>query len=186
MSQLLKKSLLTSSIINRGNYPYMIHPLSDGFPLISPDLLTEVVSDLKDKIEPLTPFDKIVTVEAMGIPIATLLSKEMNVPFSIIRKRCYGLADEICVQQETGYSKSELFINGIKKNETIVLVDDIISTGGTFSAIIQTLQEMNVTIKAGFVIINKGDNAENVIEKTGVPLYSLVRITIQNNKVVIL
>ena len=45
---------------------------------------------------------------------------------------------------------------------------------------------MNVTIKAGFVIINKGDNTENIIKKTGVPLYSLVRITIQNNKVVIL
>ena len=186
MSQLLKKSLLSAPIIHRGAYPYMIHPLSDGFPLISPNLLTEVVCDLKKIIEPFTPFDKIVTVEAMGIPIATLLSKEMDIPFTIIRKRRYSLADESCVQQETGYSRSELFINGIQKNETIVLVDDIISTGGTLSAIIQTLKAMNVTIKAGFVIIDKGNNTEDIIKKTGVPLHSLVRITIQNNEVVIL
>lgn len=186
MNQLLKKSLLSVPIIHRGKYPYMIHPLSDGFPFISPDLLAEVVCDLKKMIEPFTPFDKIVTVEAMGIPIATLLSKEMNVPFMIIRKRCYGLADEICMQQETGYSRSGLFINGIQKNDTIVLVDDIISTGGTLQAIIQTLKAMNVTIKAGFVIIDKGNNTEDIIKKTCVPIHSLVRITIQNNEVVIL
>jgi adenine phosphoribosyltransferase len=58
--------------------------------------------------------DKIVTMEAMGIPLATALSLKLKIPFVIIRKRTYGLPGEIDVEQITGYSKSKLYINGLK------------------------------------------------------------------------
>ena len=59
----------------------------------------------------------------MGIPLAAALSLKMNIPFIIIRKRSYGLPGEVDVEQITGYSKSKLYINNLKKGDNIIIVD---------------------------------------------------------------
>jgi adenine phosphoribosyltransferase len=91
----------------------------------------------------------------MGIPIATALSLDLNIPFTVIRKRSYGFEDEICVDSKTGYSNCKLYINGIEKKDKIVIVDDVISTGGTLDSIVSTLEDLNVDIKGIFVIVQK-------------------------------
>ena len=62
-----------------------------------------------------TEIDKIVTAEAMGIPIVTAVSIATDIPYVIMRKREYLLEGEVPVHQETGYSKGELYLNGVKK-----------------------------------------------------------------------
>ena len=186
MSNLLKESLLSAPIIYQGEYPYIIHPLCDGFPAISPDLISEVVHELTQIIKPYMPFDKLVTVEAMGIPITTLLSQELSIPFTIIRKRWYNLDREICIKKQTGYAQSDLFLNGITKHESIVFIDDIISTGGTIDAIFRVLHDLQVNIKAGVVVIDKGNQRNTLSVKTGTPLHSLINISIQQNRIAIL
>jgi len=186
MNPLLKQSILDAPIIHKGEYPYIIHPLCDGFPFISPHLLTEVIYEIEKQLKPHLPFDRIVTVESMGIPLATVLSQKMNIPFTIIRKRRYDLPTEHCVHQETGYSTSELFINGITPNESIIIVDDILSTGGTLQAVINALQSIPVTINAGIVVFDKGEHREEIARKTSVPIHALATIRIQNGTVIIL
>ena len=73
--------------------------------------------------------DKIVCMEAMGIHIATALYKN-EVPFVVIRKRVYGLEGEVSVHQTTGYSQGQLYINGLKKGDRILLVDDVVTQEG--------------------------------------------------------
>lgn len=181
----LTKSLKQSPIVRKGEYKYVIHPITDGIPEISPDLLTEVTQALKKKIGVLTPFDKFVTMEAMGIPLASVLSLEMNIPFTIIRKRCYKLPEERSVEQYTGYSKATLFINGLKKNDTVVIVDDVLSTGGTLKAVLHTLKSMGVIVKAVFVAVDKGTIAETLTKETGIPIHSLVHISVSENEVIV-
>lgn len=178
-------SLKQSPIVKKGEYNYVIHPITDGIPEITPDLLSEVTQALKEKISSFTPFDKLVTMEAMGIPLASALSLEMNIPFTIIRKRCYGLPDEQSVKQCTGYSKATLFINGLKENDTVVIVDDVLSTGGTLKAVLHTLELMGVKVKAVFVAVDKGTIAKNLTQETGIPIQSLVHIQVSENEVLI-
>jgi adenine phosphoribosyltransferase len=185
MNQLLKESLKTASILNKKEYRYLIHPLFDGFPFISPKLLMEVANDLNKLIKPYLPFDKIVTVEAMGIPIATQLSIKMDIPFVIIRKRQYGFSDEIKIQQQTGYATSELFINGFERHEKVIVVDDILSTGATIQAIINALQRVEVVIKAGFFIVDKGDSLKDISKKTDIHLHALAKINVKSDNVII-
>ena len=128
------RSLEEAPIIKKGAYHYIIHPITDGIPSISPALLKEISENIITKLKRYTPFDRIVTMEAMGIPLATMASIAYDIPFTIIRKRSYGLPNEVSVQQITGYSKSNLFINGIQKDDEIVIVDDVLTSGSGFRA----------------------------------------------------
>lgn len=181
----LTTSLKQSPIVNKDGYHYVIHPITDGIPKITSTLLKEVTDALKERIQSFTPFDRLVTMEAMGIPLATALCLDMDTPFTIIRKRSYNLSDEQPVKQKTGYSESTLFINGLKGNDSVVIVDDVLSTGGTLKAVLHTLQNMNVSVKAVFVVVDKGNAAHKLSEETGIPIKSLVHISVSKDSVTV-
>lgn len=181
----LIESLEKALVVKKGKYSYIIHPITDGIPEIMPKLLEEVVHEMQIRIEKCRPIDKIVTMEAMGIPLATVLSINMDIPFSIIRKRKYDLSDEINVNQETGYSKSKLYINGLKKGDRIVIVDDVLSTGGTLIAVLTALQQIGVVVKEVFIAIDKGNVANKIMNETKVKITAIANIDIVNGKVVI-
>ena len=181
----LKKSLYEAPIVKKGEYNYVIHPITDGVPKIEPRLLKEITKEMKKLMKQCQPFDRIVTMEAMGIPLATALSLEMEIPFTIIRKREYGLPDEVSVEQVTGYSKSKMFINGLKKGDRIVIIDDVLSTGGTLRAVLSVLKQIGVIVKGIFIVIDKGNNAAKIMTESNVTITTLVIIDVVDGKVVI-
>jgi len=183
--ELLKKSLQEAHIIKKGDYRYVIHPITDGVPEIKPELLKEVANEMQKRIEPCGRIDKIVTIEAMGTPLAAALSLKMNIPFIIIRKRSYGLHGEVDVEQITGYSKSKLYINNLKKGDNIIIVDDVLSTGGTIRAVLFALRNMGVTVKGVFIAVDKGNVAETIMKETGVTIKTLINIEVNDGNIVI-
>lgn len=180
---LLEESIMKAPIVKKGDYNYIVHPLTDGIPEIDPKLLEEVI----EKMLQFLPRDaeKIVTIEAMGIPLATAISLKIGKPFTIIRKRQYGLPGEVSVEQVTGYSKSKLFINGIKKGERVVIVDDVLSTGGTLKAVLEALKEMGVKVEKVLIAIDKGKVAQEIEKEFGVPVISMANIEVKEDKVII-
>jgi adenine phosphoribosyltransferase len=160
MLERLKKSLLEAPVFKRGEYNYFIHPITDGVPEVKPELIREVTGHIV-RIADLD-VDKIVTVEAMGIPIGTGLSIICDIPMVIVRKRKYGLEGEIEVSQVTGYSKSQLFLNGIKKGDSVIVVDDVISTGGTLLAVLKSLEMAGAIVRDIVVVVRRGDGVEKL------------------------
>jgi adenine phosphoribosyltransferase len=183
MLKILKESLKSAPIVKRGEYNYFIHPISDGVPLIRPELLREVIATMVRYAD--LDVDKIVTVEAMGLPLGASLSQITDIPFIIIRKRKYGLPGEIAVHQTTGYSKGELYLNGINKGDRVLLIDDVLSTGGTAKAVIQALEQAGAEIKDFVVVIERGDG-KKVIEDMGYAVKTLVKIDVDANGVKVL
>ncbi|MDG6221049.1 MAG: adenine phosphoribosyltransferase, partial [Candidatus Thermoplasmatota archaeon] len=130
---LLKKTLLDSPVINAGDdgsYQYFVHPITDGVPEVSKELLEEVAEAIIDVAD--LCCDKLVTVEAMGLLASLSLTLRTRIPTVVIRKRKYGLPGEVAVEQKTGYRNNQhLCINGLNRGDRIVFVDDVLSTGGT-------------------------------------------------------
>ena len=177
------KSLEASPIVKKGEYNYFVNPISDGVPAMDPIMLRElalVVHKYGD-----LDIDKIVAVEAMGIHLATALSLATDIPFVVIRKRQYGLPGEKEVYQKTGYGSSNLYVNDLHEGEKILLIDDVVSTGGTLVALIKTLQDMGLDLKSVVAIIDKGEGKEIVKKETGIDVLSIVKLDVIDGKVVI-
>ncbi len=178
--EILKRSLYDAPVFKRGDYNYFIHPITDVVPETRPELIREVVCHII-RIADLD-VDKIVTVEAMGIPIGGALSLVTDIPLVIIRKKMYGLPGEIEVSQVTGYSKSKIYLNGIKKGDRVIFVDDVVSTGGTAIAVMKALEAAGAVIKDAVVVIERGDGAERV-RSLGYPLKTMVRVDVDEKRV---
>ena len=172
---MLEESLKKAPIVQKGKYNYVIHPITDGIPDIEPALLEEVVNRML-KITDMHGIDRIITAEAMGIPIASLMSVKTGIPFTIIRKREYGLEGELSVQQVTGYSRANLYINGIEADSSLLFVDDVLSTGGTLIAIAQALRESGAYLREVLIAVDKSENREAIEPVVGVPIKALCRI----------
>jgi adenine phosphoribosyltransferase len=169
----LVRSLETCPMVKRGEYNYFIHPITDGVPIVEPDLLREVCCAML-KVLDLEGVNKIVVVEAMGIHIGSLLSTMTDIPMTIMRKREYRLPYEIAVHQTTGYSKGELYLNGIYSGDRVVIVDDVVSTGGTMRALLQALDLAGAEVSDVCFAIQRGN------PDIGRPYKSLVRIEVDD------
>jgi adenine phosphoribosyltransferase len=184
MLEELKKSLVECPVVKKGEYFYFVHPISDGVPLVESKLLNTIMDYIVDNFD-LSNVDKIVGLESMGIPLATALSLKTDIPFLIIRKRSYGLEGEVQVHQQTGYGKSELFINNIKEEDNLLLIDDVVSTGGTLTSVITAIDEIGANLEHIIVPIEKDDGRKIVEEATNKKIKTLVKIKMVDGKVTI-
>ncbi|MDD1711563.1 MAG: purine phosphoribosyltransferase family protein [Methanoregulaceae archaeon] len=171
MLERLIESLETCPLVPRGEYNYFIHPITDGVPLVEPALLREVATAMVKALD-LNAVDKIVVTEAMGIHIGTVLSLMTDIPMNIVRKREYRLPGEIVINQATGYSQGKLYVNGICEGDRVVIVDDVISTGGTIRALLPALDQAGADVVDICFAIQRGSPS------IGRPYKSLVRIEV--------
>ena len=179
----LRETMRTAPIVKRGSYNYFIHPISDGVPVVKPELLREVIACIVKNAN--LDVDKIVTIEAMGLPLGAALSTITDIPFIIIRKRKYELPGEIAVHQATGYSKGELYLNGINKGDRVLIIDDVISTGGTMKAVIWALEKAGASIEDIIVVIERGEG-KKIIADMGYNVQTMIKIDVDEHGVNIL
>jgi adenine phosphoribosyltransferase len=178
---LLHESLHEAPIIDKDGYEYMVHPISNGVPVLDPALLREVVVEVTRRAD--LNVDKIVAPEAMGIHLATALSLQTDIPLVVIRKRSYGLENEVSLHKTTGYSESEMYINDVQSGDRVLIVDDLLSTGGTLAAICEALDDIGADVADIVVVIRKvGDSA---LDDTNHEATSLVDVTVEGGEVTI-
>ena len=179
---LLRQSLLDAPIIEKGEYQYFVHPISDGVPMLEPELLREIVIRIIRKAE-LENVDKIVTPAAMGIHISTAVSLMTDIPLVVIRKREYGLDGEVSLSQETGYSESEMYINDVEAGDRVLVLDDVLSTGGTMKAILDALTGIGTEVVDVVAVIKKA--GPNKLDDTEYRVKTLINVTVEDGEVII-
>ena len=147
----------------------------DGVPSVDPDMLAEVA----DEMVRIGDFDcdLILAPEAMGIMYAAAVSERTGIPFSVVRKRRYGLEGELPVSVNTGYSHSEQCINGVTAGMRVVIVDDVVSTGGTLKAIVGALRDAGVVVTEVVTVYSKQRDLSGLSAELGVPVRCLLAVS---------
>ena len=95
----------------------------------------ESIEQMAKMIEEVT-FDKIGAIESRGFIFASALSYKLSKSLVLMRKKDKLPAEKHSVDFELEYGKStlEMHKDSIKKDEKVIIVDDLIATGGTAEA----------------------------------------------------
>ena len=126
-------------------------------------------------------FDKIAAVESRGFVFASAVSYILSKPLIMLRKENKLPAETHSVDFELEYGRAtiEVHKDSIKKDEKVLIIDDLIATGGTAEAAAKLIEVSNGEV-AGFIfvinlfdiggcekLIKKNYKVENLIEFPG-------------------
>lgn len=179
----IEKAYLDSKIVMKGDYPYFINSISDGNPPVTRELLDEIVGGFQRLAD--MDADVYLAPEAMGIPIASALTMRTGVPFQIIRKRGHNIPGEIVITKSTGYETSKLYVSSIEPGTKVILVDDVLSTGGTMEATVKALRDHGIIVERALVVLNKSPDIEAFSKKIDLEICSLIDVGVEDGKPVI-
>ena len=126
-------------------------------------------------------FNKIAAVEARGFVFASAVSYLLKKPFILLRKKNKLPAETHSVEFELEYGNAtmEIHKDSIEPGDSVLLIDDLIATGGTAEAALKLIEISKGKI-AGFIfvinlfdiggcnnLLKKGYKVENLIEFPG-------------------
>ena len=121
--------------------------------------------------------DKVAGIEARGFILGGAVAHALRCGFVPIRKRGKLPHETVRVAYslEYGVDEMEMHRDAIEKGERIILVDDLIATGGTAEAAAKLLLQMGANIVAACFIIDLPDlGGRKKLEALGVPVRTLV------------
>ena len=122
-------------------------------------------------------FDKVAAIESRGFVFASTVSYLMKKPFILLRKKNKLPAETHSIDFELEYGKAtiEVHKDSINKDEKILIIDDLIATGGTAEAAAKLVEISGGKI-AGFIfVINLFDlPGEKLLKNKGYFIKSLI------------
>ena len=122
-------------------------------------------------------FDKVSAIESRGFVFAATVSYILNKPFILLRKKNKLPAETHSVDftLEYGEATIEVHKDSIQRGEKILIIDDLIATGGTAEAAAKLI-EISGGVVAGFIfVINLFDlPGNNLLRKKGYKTESLI------------
>jgi adenine phosphoribosyltransferase len=121
--------------------------------------------------------DKVAGIEARGFILGGALAHQVSCGFVPIRKKGKLPFKRVSIgySLEYGIDEMEMHVDAIAKGERVILVDDLIATGGTAEAAVKLLQQVGAEVVAACFIIDLPDlGGADKIKKLGVPVRTLV------------
>ena len=143
--------------------------------LKDPEGLRDSINKLVDRYKDLN-IDKIVAIESRGFIIGAPLAYLLNVGLVLIRKPGKLPAETIDqdYKLEYGTDRIEVHVDAIEKGEKVLIVDDLIATGGTAEAAVRLVQKMKGDIVECCFIIDLPDiGGRDRLENMGQKVFTL-------------
>src|SRR5881396_2914200 len=117
--------------------------------------------------------DKVAGIEARGFILGGAVAHQVSAGFVPIRKK--GKLPHVTVRVayslEYGIDEMEMHVDAVLPGEKIILVDDLIATGGTADAAVRLLRQQRVEVLAAVFIVNLPElGGAQRLEDAGVPV----------------
>ena len=98
-------------------------------------------------------FDKVAAIESRGFVFASTVSYILNKPFILLRKKNKLPAETHSIDFELEYGKAtiEVHKDSVSKGEKVLIIDDLIATGGTAEAAAQLMSCQRVKLQDLFL-----------------------------------
>ena len=119
---------------------------------------------------------KIIGIEARGFIIGSCVALNMNLPFIPVRKKGKLPFNTIEEDYDLEYGKAilEIHTDALNNNDQVLIIDDLIATGGTALATISLVKRLNATVNGCSFIIDLPDlNGKKKILNIGIEVQTL-------------
>ena len=144
------------------------------------DAFAEAISQIVERSKKYD-FDKIAAIESRGFVFASAVSFILKKPFIMLRKKNKLPAEVHSVDFELEYGTAtiEVHKDSFEKKDNVLIIDDLIATGGTAEAAAKLIKMSDANVAAFIFVINlfdldgckkledKGFKVENLIEFPG-------------------
>lgn len=121
--------------------------------------------------------DKIAGIEARGFIIGGAVAHQLSAGFIPIRKKgkLPHTTVRVAYSLEYGIDEMEMHEDAVAKGERVILVDDLIATGGTAEGAVKLLRQMGAEIAAACFMVDLPElGGAEKLRALGVPVRSLV------------
>ncbi len=121
--------------------------------------------------------DVVAGLDARGFILGAVVAYELNVGFVPIRKK--GKLPFTTVEEtyelEYGTATVELHTDAVKPGQKVLLIDDLIATGGTMMAGMKLLEKLGAHVIEGAAIVDLPElGGSEKLKSAGLPLFTLV------------
>lgn len=120
---------------------------------------------------------KVLGTESRGFIFGAPVALALNVPFVLVRKAGKLPRQTIAqsYQLEYGQDTLEIHTDAINANDNVLIIDDLLATGGTIEATAKLVQRLNGQVKHAAFVINLPDlGGEKRLNAQGIETYCLV------------
>jgi adenine phosphoribosyltransferase len=121
--------------------------------------------------------DKVAGIEARGFILGGAVAHQISAGFVPIRKKgkLPHKRVSIAYSLEYGLDEMEMHEDGVEKGDRVILVDDLIATGGTAEGAVKLLRQLNVEVLAACFIIDLPDlGGADKLRAINVPVRALI------------
>ena len=133
------------------SYPEMYETISDAYV----NKINELSMD----------FDKICGIAVSGLPLAALTAYKLKKPFIYARK------------EKKEYGTKSLIEGVINKDDKILILDDVVTTGGNIINAVNALREINAIVEKAIVLIDREQGGFEKLKEINIELISIIKVS---------
>jgi adenine phosphoribosyltransferase len=176
----------TTRVIGTGGRGFEFFPtaITDNIPPLEPRLSHAVCLLSRFHLEHVAEATLGVGEEDRGAMIISDLLLSHNLARTLARWTPTGAPGEIRIPLANEYVQEgtvDIYLNGVTASDRIVLVDDLISTGGTLVSLVRAVEQAGAEILEVFTIGEKSENRgrEHLFQETGLTIKTLLRTSLE-------
>ncbi len=179
----------THQVMGQGGRVFEFFPTSitDNIPPLHPDLSRAICLLSALHLDHAAEATLGVGEEDRGAMIISDLLLHYNLPRTLARWTPTGAPGEVQVPLSNEYIQegdTRIFLNGVRAHDRVLIVDDLISTGGTLAALIEAVRVTGATILEVLTIGEKIENGgRNFLrEKTGLTVKTMLATSLEERE----
>ena len=121
--------------------------------------------------------DVVAGIDARGFILGAVIAYELNIGFVPIRKKGKLPFDTVSEEYELEYGSAtvEIHTDAVRPGDCVLLIDDLIATGGTMMAGKRLLEKLGASVVEGAAIVDLPElGGSAMLRNAGLPLFTLV------------